>query len=336
MARWHTRRQHSLSVYMLSGFMLLSAFAGAIHTVAAPLPATAPAMLPPIASPTPGCGRAPFVQPGATADETIAADPAISEGDSSRTYRTHLPSSYQSSTAYPVVLIFHGSGGNDADMENVTGFSSLADQDQFIAVYPQGLMYYDGTSFWASIGTVDLGIDDVRFASTLLDALEADLCIDTTRIYATGFSNGGAMTGLLACQLSDRIAAFAAVSGNFYAPQNGCNPSRPIPILEIHGTADPIVSYYGIPESVNPRMPLPSVPMWLRGWAARDACAADPVTSSSEPGVTKMEWTGCAPNGAVIHYRIEGGGHHWPPSLQGRPVAAVFWDFFQAHPLPSA
>jgi polyhydroxybutyrate depolymerase len=294
-----------------------------------------PATLPAPASPTPGCGREPSVRPGTTADETIATDPAIAAGQNSRAYRVHIPTSYAADDAYPVMLVFHGYGGGAADMESVTGFSALADEDQFIAVYPQGLTDIYGVPFWASSGTIDLGIDEVQFTNNLLDILEADFCIDTTRIDATGFSNGGAMAGLLACQLSDRIAAFAPVSGNFYAPQGGCNPDRPIPILEIHGAADQIVPYYGIPESVNPRMPLPSIPTWLRAWATRDNCADEPTTSASDASVTTMEWGGCAANGTVIHYRIEGGGHNWPPSLQGRSVAAVLWDFFQAHPLPT-
>jgi polyhydroxybutyrate depolymerase len=317
---------------LLVGLLLVSAI-GASAPAVAMAQSVQPAASAP-ASPAPGCGRQPSIQHGTTADETIATDPAIAAGASSRSYRVHLPSSYLPGSTYPMVLVFHGYGGNDADMESVTGFSALADEDQFIVVYPQGLTDTYAVAFWASIGTTDLGIDDVRFVSNLLDALEANFCIDPTRIYATGFSNGGSMVGLLACQLSDRIAAFAPVSGEFYAPQGGCDPSRPIPMLEIHGTADQTVSYGGIPETVNLQMPLPSIPMWLGAWAARDSCADEPTTSATDAGVTTMEWGGCAANGTVIHYRIEGGGHNWPPNLRGRSVAAVLWDFFQAHPLP--
>jgi polyhydroxybutyrate depolymerase len=318
---------------LLVGLLLVSAI-GASAPAVAMAQSVQPAASAP-ASPAPGCGRQPSIQPGTTADATLVTDPAIAAGASNRSYRVHIPSSYLPGNAYPVVLVFHGYGGSAADMERVTGFSALADTDQFIAVYPQGLTDTYGVPFWASNGPIDLGIDEVRFTSNLLDALEANFCIDPTRIEATGFSNGGAMAGLLACQFSDRIAAFAPVSGNFYAPQGGCNPDRPIPILEIHGTADQTVSYYGVPESVDPRMPLPSIPMWLRAWAARDSCADEPTTSATDAGVTTMEWGGCAANGTVIHYRIEGGGHNWPPNLQGRSVAAMLWDFFQAHPLPT-
>jgi polyhydroxybutyrate depolymerase len=284
----------------------------------------------------PGCGRQPSVQPGATADATIATDPAIAAGASSRSYRVHLPATYVPNNTYPVVLAFHGYGGNAADMERVTGFSALADDRQFIAVYPQGLTDTSGVTFWASTGgPADRGIDELRFTNTLLDALEANFCIDTTRIYATGFSNGGAMVGLLACQLSDRIAAFAPVSGNFYAPRRGCSPGRPVPILEIHGTADQTVPYNGAPAGFDSPFPLRPIPTWLHEWAARDACMNQPMTSSNDAGVTVMQWVGCAGGGTVVHYRIDGGGHDWPPTLRGRSVASVLWDFFRAYP-PSA
>jgi polyhydroxybutyrate depolymerase len=232
------------------------------------------------------------------------------------------------------VLAFHGYGGTGAGLEESAGLIPLADQEGFIAVYPQGVSDYEGQPFWASVGRGDYGVDDVQFVRDLLDTVERDFCVDPARIYATGFSNGGAMTGRLACRMSDRIAAFAPVSGNFYEPDEGCHPNRPVPMMEFHGTGDHVVSYYGVPESVSPRWPLPSIPQWLRAWAARDGCAPEPTTSLDDGAVTGMAWDGCAGSGAVIHYRIEGGEHAWPPSIGGRPAAAIMWEFFQAHPLP--
>jgi polyhydroxybutyrate depolymerase len=285
---------------------------------------------------TPGCSHAAPIAPGTSADETIPTDPAIAGGETQRTYRVHLPAGYTPDRAVAVVLAFHGYGGTSAGMEELTGFSALADQEGFIAVYPQGVSDYEGHPFWASVGRGDYGVDDVRFVGNLLDALARDFCIDRTRIDATGFSNGGAMTGRLACRLDDRIAAFAPVSGNFYEPDEGCHPHRPVPILEIHGTADRVVSYYGVPEYVSPRWSRPSIPQWLRGWAARDACAPEPETFLSDGDATGIAWPGCARDGTVIHYRMEGGDHDWPVAIHGRTTAAIMWDFFQAHPLPTA
>jgi len=336
MIRWRRQARRAVYARLLLALVLLTTCAGTVQLTAAPPPpgptiavAADSAALPVV----PGCGRPSSVAPGATADASIQADPALSAGEIRRTYRVHLPTAYTPDTATAVVLAFHGHGGDSAVMEGMTDFSALADRESFIAVYPQGLAGRDGRPFWADIGTIDLGIDDVRFVGDLLDALEGAFCVDTARIYVTGFSNGGGMTALLACRLSDRIAAFAPVAGDFYAVPGGCDPGRPVPILDIHGTADRVVTYYGIPEAINPRWPLPSIPMWLRAWAARDGCTDDPSTTAIDAGVTELEWTGCVANGAVVHYRIEGGGHDWPAAIQGRAVAAVMWDFFRSHSL---
>lgn len=281
-----------------------------------------------------GCGHPSPIVAGTTADTSIPTDPAVAGGETARAYRVHVPAGYVPDRAAALVLAFHGYGGTSAGMEELTGFSVLADQEGFIAVYPQGVSDYEGHPFWASVGRGDYGVDDVRFVGDLLDALARDFCIDRARIYATGFSNGGAMTGRLACRLDDRIAAFAPVSGNFFEPDEGCHPHRPVPILEIHGTGDRVVTYYGIPESVSPRWPLPSIPQWLRAWAARDSCAPEPTPFLSDDTVTGMAWPHCARSGTVIHYRMEGGGHDWPAQIAGRTTAALLWDFFQSHPLP--
>jgi polyhydroxybutyrate depolymerase len=286
---------------------------------------------------TTGCGRAAPVAPGSSGDQTLAVDPASSNGAHTRTYRLHLPATYRGDKPLPVVLAFHGYGGSAADMETSSGFSALADLQGILAVYPQGLLFPgDHLPFWASAGPVDAGIDDIRFVSQVLDDLQRTLCVAPMRIYATGFSNGGGMTGYLACRLSGRIAAFAPAAGNFYAVPGGCTPSRPAPILDFHGTADPVVPYSGIPAAQNPQWPLPSIPKWLEGWATRDGCTGGPAIFLRVPGVTGEQWTRCRDGADVIHYRLENGGHTLPATLAGRATTGVIWQFFQAHPLPGA
>ncbi len=222
-------------------------------------------------------------------------------------------------------------------MEAATGISGLAEQQRFLAVYPQGLLFPDdGVPFWASAGPVDAGIDDIAFVSSVLDNLQRTLCVDPQRIYATGFSNGGGMTGYLACRLAGRIAAFAPAAGNFYALPGGCHPSRPIPVLEIHGTADPVVPYGGIPRRDNRQWPLPSIPEWLQGWADRDGCTTGPSVFLHASDVTAEQWVDCRGSATVIHYRLEGAGHVWPATMAGRSTIGILWDFFQAHPLPQS
>jgi polyhydroxybutyrate depolymerase len=284
---------------------------------------------------TTGCGKQSAVTPGTSSTRTIAADPAVSNGATTRTYLVHVPASYRPSTPLAVILAFHGYGGTAAGMERGSGLSLLAQQRGFLAVYPQGLPFgATSAPFWASAGPIDFGIDEIAFVTNLLNDLQATFCVDAHRIYATGFSNGGGMTGYLACRLAGRIAAFAPASGNFYDIPGHCHPSRPAPILDFHGTADTVVPYVGLPASESPDWPLPSISEWLAGWAARDGCTGGPDVFLQISGVTGEQWAGCRGQSVVIHYRLNGVGHTLPPTINGTSTPLLIWDFFQSHPLP--
>jgi polyhydroxybutyrate depolymerase len=147
------------------------------------------------------------------------------------------------------------------------------------------------------------------------------------------------MTSLLACRLANRIAAFAPVSGSYYAPIGGCHPSRPASILEIHGTGDSVVPYEG-----NPAIGLIGSDTWTQAWAERDACVRRPEMASLGNGITTFTWTGCGDGVTVVHYRILNGTHVWPGSSSLKQVvagdmdlqtSALIWGFFKAHPLSS-
>jgi polyhydroxybutyrate depolymerase len=247
-----------------------------------------------------------------------------------------------SDTAYPLLLSFHGHGGTAAHQERVTGFSQLADQAGFLVAYPQGAVGTDGLTGWASGGVGRPTVNDVLFVSELLSNLQAQVCVNPKRIYATGFSNGGGMTSLLACDLPDRIAAFASVAGSYYVPEGGCHPSRPVPILEFHGTSDPVVPYAGRPAQGEL-----GVMEWLDEWAARDACGASPLTTALRNGITQLIWSDCAHGASVVHYRLTDGLHTWPTQstsgTQQLPrsdtalnATILIWHFFEAHALPAA
>jgi polyhydroxybutyrate depolymerase len=283
--------------------------------------------------PTTGCGKASPVKPGSSANQLITVDPAVSNGIHERSYLVHVPPGYDREQPVAVVLAFHGHGGDAAGEESGTGFSTLADRDGFLAVYPQGLLDDEGLPFWASDGPIDYGIDDALFVSNVLTKLQEDFCIDPSRIYATGFSNGGGMSGFLACKLAGRIAAFVPVSGNYYALPDGCNPARAAPILEIHGTADSIVPYEGIPAIQSPLWPLPSIPQWLQDWATRDGCTQGPLVFLQTANVTGEHWIHCKGNATVVHYRMEGEGHSLPATIGGIATDVLMWNFFQAHSL---
>jgi len=263
----------------------------------------------------------------------------ILSGGRTRTFLLHLPSGYAGSGGLPLVLVFHGATDRPPtrvleDMERVTGLSALADREAFIVAYPLATTTKAGRTAWGIGDPTGPGVDDVAFVTDLIDHLIATLCVAPDRIYATGFSSGGGMTGLLACRAADRIAAFAAVSGAFYRTPVACAPARPVPILEFHGTSD-TVPYDGGPHR---RTSLPSIPQWLQGWADRDGCTRGPTVFFSMVDVVAEHWTGCDGASTVVHYRILNGKHTWPGqpgATQTIDATTLIWAFLSTHRLAS-
>lgn len=281
-----------------------------------------------------GCGKVPPIAQGSSGDAVLIS------GGLLRSYWLHIPWGYRPSHPYALVLNFHGHGSTATHQERYTGFSWLADQRGFIVAYPQGVVGPDGRTGWASGGPNKPQTNDVLFVSDLLTRLQGELCIDARRIYATGFSNGGGMTSVLACRMARRIAAFAPVSGSYYPLTGGCAPGRPVPILEFHGTND-----YTVPYNGRPGQDELATQDWLQAWAARDGCAHGPSRLFAQAGVTELAWSDCQGGVTVEHYRITGGVHVWPGGLPSsrlpppdRRVSAIalIWQFFAAHPLPAS
>ena len=163
-------------------------------------------------------------------------------------------------------------------------------------------------------------IDDVAFVNDLVDRLDADLCLDSAHRWAVGHSNGGGLVGILACESADRFTSFVAVSGAFYGQPGLCEPIRPIRLLEIHGDADPLVSYTGLAKAGV--VVFPPIGEWLAGWAARQSCAVTPLEDQAGYGLKgeHQHWA-CPSPAAVEHIRIAGGGHDWPPGAAGAVLA---------------
>ncbi len=158
-----------------------------------------------------------------------------------RTYLLDVPPSYRPGTPAPLVMVFHGAGGSGRRMAPHTGFSRLAGREGFVAVYPDGLgrRWNDGRSALATR-------DDVGFVKALLDTLERELSLDSTRVYAAGISNGAMFSYRLACELPGVFAAIAPVAGA--TPANlaeSCGRTAPVSVLAIQGTADPLLPYAG-------------------------------------------------------------------------------------------
>ncbi len=249
----------------------------------------------------------------------------ITSGGLKRTFLVHLASSY-GKQPQPLILLFHGYSWTSQIMEQNTGMDKEADKAGFVLVYPQGV---DTPPSWnAGVGAYGPtgDADDIQFTRDMLQSLEQNYCVDTHHVYISGFSLGGGMAYRLACALSDKLAAVATVSGAYYPIPEGCHPTRPLPIMEIHGYADPLAPYAGI---VNTRMD--AVQDYLNGWLARDSCTGNPETFFQQGDVTGLQWTKCANNTIVRHYRISDGLHTWPGSPGTTHVIdanVVIWNFF--------
>jgi polyhydroxybutyrate depolymerase len=197
-----------------------------------------------------------------------------------------------------LVIALHGAYRSGAFMERYTGLSRLADREGFAVAYP------DASSSTRHFWTLHpgRGPDDVAFISALIDRAVGAGCVDAARVSAVGVSNGGGLAALLACEASGRLAAIVAVAGG-YGDLPECRPDRPLSVLEIHGTADRVVPYHAQRGDVLE---------WLRAWARRDGCAAATRRRAVVPGVTRMDWRGCASRTRVAHLAIRGGEHAWP------------------------
>lgn len=298
-------------------------------------------------------------------------------GWSDRSYDLWLPADYDPGTPAPVVLVLHGGGGDKESAERVTCDGGSADDPTclhrytaahgYVAVFPDGTRARGlwghhrswnaggGKDGWRCSGGRACAehVDDVQYVRDLLDDLETRVNVDKRRIYATGLSNGGAMSQRLACDLSDRIAAVASVNGELQLATSGaCAPSRPMPVLDVHATTDPCWPYRG----GVPTCPIGkdegkfiSVARTLAVWSAIDGCDGGVVRTELPDRIhdgsltTRVVYTHCA--APLEHLRVDGSGHTWPDGWQYLRVKTVgtvprdwgnevLFEFFDRQELP--
>jgi polyhydroxybutyrate depolymerase len=240
-----------------------------------------------------------------------------------RTYRLHVPPG----DPIGLVLSLHGGGGTGIGQQGLTDFDNIADANNLLVVYPDG---YDKS--WADgrgASPADRRhVDDVGFLVGLAGKLQTDYNIAPGHVFATGMSNGGFMTNKLACDRADVFAAIAPVAGTLGASV-ACNPVRPVSVLEVHGTADPLVPFKG--GNVRGRGGVSrsiSVANMVNNWRLADGCQGDPsaqVLPNVGDGtvVHRFASTACAASSEVVFYQIDNGGHTWPGGKQYLPRAII-------------
>lgn len=255
-----------------------------------------------------------------------------------RSYNLYVPESYNPALPTALVFNFHGLGSNGFEQMVYGDFRPLAEENGFIIAHPNGTTFLGFTHWNVGGFTEGSPADDVGFTEALLTELSATYNIDSQRVYATGMSNGGYMSFLLACQMNDKFAAIASVTGTMTIDTyDECVPAAPIPVLQIHGTADQTVSYNGI-EAWNK-----SIPDVLNYWVGVNNCNPTPTINrlvdlnpNDEDFVDHYIYSG-GTNGAVVeHYKINNGTHSWPGTSVGvanRTINAsqLVWEFFSRY-----
>lgn len=272
-----------------------------------------------------------------------------------REYLLYVPTAYDGSEAWPLVLNFHGYLSKPEKQMAFTGMNAVADTAHFLVAYPRGLKIDISTvtnrykklpkrgKGWNIYGALSDN-DDLAFVNNIIDEMEATYNINSQKIYATGISLGGIMSQYLACELNHRLAAIASVVSGLQDDERfACNPIHSIPVLVMAGTADDFAPYDGSLNGVGPEAT-------VQFWRVHNGCSTDYITTTFEDlntqdgsTVTSFTYNNCQGEAEVCFYKIEGGGHTWSGNGNFLRVlgnvnrdiiaSAEIWNFFNRHEL---
>jgi len=256
-----------------------------------------------------------------------------------RDFVTYIPDN-PAGGKMPLVISLHGGFASPKGQFHLADFRPLADKDKFIVVCPAS------KHFWHD-GRDNHGIDDIKFISQLIDFIENKYNADPQRVYVTGISNGGFLTSRLACELPNRIAAIAVVAASLNVDE-GYKPVKPMPVMYMHGTADPVLPYKGGKKFGRLMYSQDEV---VKIWADLDKCNPKPIITNipdnagDGTSIVKTEYINHSSGYKVIGYSIVNGGHTWPGGWQYFPkfiigktthnlnACEVIWDFFREYKL---
>lgn len=244
---------------------------------------------------------------------------ATTFGGLARTYDVYVPASYTGFQPVPLVIDLHGFTSNSAQQAFLSGFRAEADEEGFIVVYPQGSS--NSWNAYGCCGNAAAGnVNDVGFIRAVVQEVSAMGNIDHRRVYATGLSNGGAMTHRLACQAADVFAAAAPVSFPLNTSAAVCQPSRRISVTHFHGTQDGTVHYVS------------TFPLFFQGaqqsfavWAGIDGCVGSPVVLDLGAPSMCETYTACVGGAQVALCSLQGPHVLYPPAQNVLDIAEYAW-----------
>ena len=250
----------------------------------------------------------------------------FSHDNVNRNYLIYIPDSYDSEIDYPLMFLFHGFGGIASEFINTADMRDLAESKNFIVVYPQGLDLGGTGSHWnCSNPSADnkSDVDDIGFIENLIDQLIVDYpVIDSKRIYAAGYSNGGFMSYYLGCN-SKKFAAIGSVAGTMLDDSyQSCNASFPTAMINIHGTDDFDVPYDG-------NIYYPSIPEVVDWWKNFNNTPNEDLLTNQDGSIEQYKYYNDAGDIYVEHIKIIGGDHFWDDKLNydGKNTSGLIWDF---------
>jgi len=261
-------------------------------------------------------------------EEAIQTIQTITHNNEEREYLIYVPKTYTGTSEVPLLFNFHGFTGNVNSYINKADMRSVAEEENFILVYPQGSLI-QGLSHWnPSLPSADnkSDADDLGFVEALIEELRSDYNIDSKRIYACGFSNGGMMSFGLASHKSDLFAAVGSISGAML--DTDVLPIHPMPVIIFHGTSDFVLPYNGSSE-------YRSIDMVLNFWVDYNNTNSTPIFETETDNDTVIEYFQYNQGDndvSVEHYKIIDGNHTWfDINYQGSNTSELIWDFFSIY-----
>ncbi|MGH9126668.1 MAG: alpha/beta hydrolase family esterase [Acidimicrobiales bacterium] len=287
----------------------------------------------PVAGPGTGAGQ------GGGAGHIGARVAQLSFDGTTRSYRVYSPGAPTRVARLPLVVVLGGVGDNAQSMTNATLFDQEAGVGGFVVAYGEAAQASWSAGFCCA-GPDSNAYDDVGYLNHLVDTVEADYPIDASRLYAVGVSAGAMMAYRWACADPARVAGVGSVAGAMVL--DSCQPTVPVSVIEIHGTADPLVPFTGgaiSPDGVATAA-APSSAALVQRWASLDTCPGTAAVQTAGV-VTRSTWTGCARGSAVSLVAVQGGGHTWFAPGYGAVEGAVdatkeIWTFLSTHNRSSA
>jgi len=275
-----------------------------------------------------------------------------------RSYLVHVPPDYQNAVALPMVVVIHGAFSTAAEMERQSGFSALADKENFIVVYPNGafgilgFLQHWNAGHCCGRAAAD-NIDDTGFLDTVIAEVAERFHIDRHRVYMVGFSNGGMMAYRYAAERSETVAAIATIAASIGGRASEKDPvwvipppARPVPLISFHGKADRNVPYNGgISPAKGGTREYFSVEQSIHFWVLHNKCGEVPLRDTLYDGlISRQIWADAHNNDSVVLFSLEGWGHIWPGKyftgnldsdnpLKGFDAAQIIWQFLKRHTL---